>query len=689
MSKREPEKPHGLVFLSHAHCDADAAAELKKWLEDDVFKDCLEVFTSSDSRDIPIGSDWYEAVDGALRTCTMGIVLITKKSVSRPWISYELGALRAASKKTAPVCVWGMSKNELPSPFDRSQACDYDNEADRLKLLRSIASNISIPAHFITLDTAMKAPRLQQGYTEPGEILDIPKARTTYKSPLRGIFETSDRWTTVIYTCRATFTGENCPTQSPIKKALWAHVPVDEVQTVCLAVNQLMPSEARSNEDDILQTVMCSMQAEKEVLSGNHQDDSLGYLGAAPPLIERDWIVVGENNFSSLLLQMVRAYLPWQAGVSQTSKDTSWPNWPSRPPRPNVYIELVPRFNGLVPPIQTREVHRGGGMIALFPNPFNFRRRVLILFGCHRTGQFTLEHWLEGTEVVEAVEQLNKDLSQAKASGWGLQLVVNNARGPAGSLLDTRETAAIHNVADKRLYWLRPIGEPLTDDPFRINTTCLQPQDIYDLSLVARLEQDEQLRLKEVVWGRTGEFAAYWENLNSEIGFHITLYEFCTHYSPDKQMRLDLSSLASQLLGIMFGSSIEDRPQVIRGRLRGIELAPSALFSYVDFVDEKGHPTGWLESVRQWCEGHAEGLGIRSGLLNVMRVPFPAHVTLCRFDQEIPTGLQLEIRKVANATRQLELLKVPLLKLSLTVARRSPYKEVEEIGTIDLQGPPG
>src|SRR5438552_4069375 len=115
--RRRSTESRPLIFLSHAQFDAEAARDLKKWLQD-TFKGGLDVFVSSDSRNIPMGVDWYNEIDEALKTCALGIILVSKNSVGRPWVGYELGALRIASKNTTPVCVGGMSKAELPSPFD-------------------------------------------------------------------------------------------------------------------------------------------------------------------------------------------------------------------------------------------------------------------------------------------------------------------------------------------------------------------------------------------------------------------------------------------------------------------------------------------------------------------------------------------------------------------------------------------
>ena len=690
MGRRQRRESRRLIFLSHAQTDAVAARVLKSWLEETLK---VEVFVSSDSRNVPMGIDWYNEIDEALKVCTLGIILVTRDSIERRWVSYELGWLRAASKKTAPVCAGGISKTELPSPFDRSQACDYDNEEDRLKLLRSIAGSFGIPEHLIPSAAARDAPKLQfHDRRVKGSADDIQLVNSSSgSSPLQELFKTSDRWTTLIYTCRATFTGEHCPKHRPIQKALWTHVPVDEFQTLCLAANQLIPREARSHEDDILHTVMCSRQAEDEMRVRGPSSHSAALIGKGPPpLVDRDWVIIGENNFSNLLLNMLQVYLPWQSNVGQRIDcHYTGAQHKKAAPVPDVSVRLFPPFNTLLSPSQTREVHRGGGMIAIFPNPFNIRKKVMVLFGCHRPGQFTLENWLRGKEVAKLVELFKNDAEKIKARSWTMQAIVNNAGGSAATMADTRITAAIQNIADNRLYWLKVLNDSALTNDFTINTRRLEAKEIYDLSLVVPLEADDQRLLKSSVCEEVGELSGYWEDTECEIGFHVTLYEFCTHYSLNAAIRNTLSPLGERLFDALSNSPAAERPQTVNLRLRGIEVLPSSLVSYVDFIDEDGRPTDWLNSVRNWCEMQAESLGadlVRSGALNLMRVPFPAHVTLCRFNQDIPETQQVDFKRVAARTRLFELLGAQLSRLSLTVARRSPYKDVSVVGTIDLNG---
>jgi hypothetical protein len=91
------ERERRIIFLSHAQSDAEAAKTLKTWLL--LAFSNVQVFASSDWQSIEMGMDWYETIDRALRDSTLGILLVTENSIKRPWVNYELGALRAGRKR--------------------------------------------------------------------------------------------------------------------------------------------------------------------------------------------------------------------------------------------------------------------------------------------------------------------------------------------------------------------------------------------------------------------------------------------------------------------------------------------------------------------------------------------------------------------------------------------------------------
>lgn len=659
--------PHRKIFLSHAQNDAEVASSLKVWLKS-VF-DNVNIFASSDAHSMEMGADWYNTIDRELRECTIGILLLTETSIKRPWINYELGALRLAKKNTIPLCLGRVKKATLPSPFNHSHACDYENRDDRLNLLISIAKTFDFPTTRDWEVASDNAPSLL-----PGQEVQLPPLTIGHGLPIEQLFKTDDRWTTVVYTCRATFTGEECISGGPISKALWMHVPVDEVQTVCVAINHLMPASLRAHEDDILHTVLCSKSAEQNL----QREFTEANGDQIPRLINRDLIIIGENNLSNLLLQMMQAYLPWQAGTGQVSRQR-------QAPRPDVYIDLVPQFNSLVPPDQKRDVHSGGAMIAIFPNPFNIRKRILVLFGCHREGQITLENWLrsdECREIVECIEKVETKNTQA------IQIIVDKTLGLPTWINQPPATEALRNLSDGQRFWCTPLSQHAIGNRAVVNKSCMESENIYDVSLVVPLPIEEQAQFLQLVTERIGKFELYWEHEKCDIGFHITLYEFLTHYRPDPPLQMQLDNLTPRLYEELRNIQHSHMSMKVIARIRGIEFLPTAVVSYVDFFDQSDRYTNWLDSVRRWCDASVAPMmhmpGDSRNLLNVMQVPFPVHVTLCRFDRDITESRQVNLRRIANELRSLELLRFPIDAASLMVARKSPYRDVKSAGQLQL-----
>ena len=661
------ERERRIIFLSHAQSDAEAAKLLKTWLLS-AFGNNVQVFASSDWQSIEMGMNWYDTIDRALHDSALGIVLLTETSIKRPWVNYELGALRAGRKKTIPICVGRVTKAALPSPFSHAQACDYDRRDDRLDLLRSIASTFTFPTNWVPEAAADSAPALVAG-----PLAQLSPLTSGHGLAIERLLNGVDRWTTVIYTCRATFTGEECVPDGPIKRSLWSHIPVDEVQTVCVAINHLMPADVRASEDDILFTVMCSNRAEQLLKSAL---EGVKTAEPVPSLLNRDLIIVGENNFSNMLLQIMQAYLPWQAGTGKIERRKG-------KPRPDVYVELVPRLYAPVPAVQKKELHKGGAMIALFPNPFNVRKQVLVLFGCHREGQFTLEEWLRSEEVRETVDGISR---VPKEGTRAIQILVDRTLGSADRSVQPMAPEAIRNLADGNRFWVTPLNRSEIGEALIVNESCSQPHSLYDLSLVLQLPLQAQSAIAQTVASRLGISDLYWEHSSCEIGFHVTLYEFLTHPRPEVQLMRRLEAI-TPLLAEAFGQT-QDR-EVVGGvtvKIRGLELLPSALVSNVEFLDESGNHATWLDSVRQWCEKAVvrADLTERGDLLNSMRAPFPTHLTICRFNRELSEAEQSRLSRVASDSRGLELLTFPVESVFLTVATQSPYRGVQPVKTIVL-----
>lgn len=123
------------VFISWSGDRSKAVAHVfKKHLEYVI--QGLPTFMSD--KDIASGTQWFQEISDKLRDATFGIVCVTPENLERPWLSFEAGALanQAERSRVVPV-VFGMSKENLPSPLNGFNAVDL-NEEGFLRLIESI-----------------------------------------------------------------------------------------------------------------------------------------------------------------------------------------------------------------------------------------------------------------------------------------------------------------------------------------------------------------------------------------------------------------------------------------------------------------------------------------------------------------------------------------------------------------------
>lgn len=113
------------VFISYIHEEAQVAQVLKEWVES-TFVGQIQVFISSDIKDIPAGSKWLSEIDSALNSSSLFLLLCSKASLVRPWINFEAGCAWIKKVPLIPLCHSGLKKSELPSPLSVFQGLELD-----------------------------------------------------------------------------------------------------------------------------------------------------------------------------------------------------------------------------------------------------------------------------------------------------------------------------------------------------------------------------------------------------------------------------------------------------------------------------------------------------------------------------------------------------------------------------------
>jgi len=139
------------VFISHITEEAPLAHVLKEWMEGS-FPGLIEVFVSSDVRDLPAGKKWLDEIDTALQNAKMFLVLCSPHSLPRPWINFETGCAWIKRIPILPLCHSGQTKGNLPPPISEFQALEVEDTSFIGDFLNSLAQHLSIS----------KLPRIDQ-----------------------------------------------------------------------------------------------------------------------------------------------------------------------------------------------------------------------------------------------------------------------------------------------------------------------------------------------------------------------------------------------------------------------------------------------------------------------------------------------------------------------------------------------
>jgi hypothetical protein len=129
------------IFVSFVHEDEKIASAVQDLLQAEL--DLREgVFLSSDKSQIYAGDLWLQKIKEALSSAEIVILMLSKRSVARPWVNFEAGAAWLVDKTLIPVCYGNLSKNVLPHPYSGIQALNLQSEA--YYLLKSVTHQLNL-----------------------------------------------------------------------------------------------------------------------------------------------------------------------------------------------------------------------------------------------------------------------------------------------------------------------------------------------------------------------------------------------------------------------------------------------------------------------------------------------------------------------------------------------------------------
>ena len=132
------------IFMSFIHEEESAAKHVHDFIRQ-ILGQSIDTFISSDRNAIYAGEDWMERIFEELGTTKVLVSMLSPSSVKRPWINFEAGAATALKAKVIPVCIGGLTINQLPKPYSSLQAVEIDTHEGAYYLLSSIAHHLGMP----------------------------------------------------------------------------------------------------------------------------------------------------------------------------------------------------------------------------------------------------------------------------------------------------------------------------------------------------------------------------------------------------------------------------------------------------------------------------------------------------------------------------------------------------------------
>jgi hypothetical protein len=136
------EKP--LIFLSHISEHRDLGIFFKREIQN-AFKHQVEVFVSSDIKDIAGGEEWKKAIKEALRNTRLFIVVLNEASLKRHWINLEIGCAWILDRPILALCFGAVKKGSLPKPYDDFKALEFPTSAFHEELMSTLEKQLGEP----------------------------------------------------------------------------------------------------------------------------------------------------------------------------------------------------------------------------------------------------------------------------------------------------------------------------------------------------------------------------------------------------------------------------------------------------------------------------------------------------------------------------------------------------------------
>jgi hypothetical protein len=113
------EKP--IVFLSHSAKNKRELIALKQLLDRKAVG-FIDFFLSSDGESIPLGTNWVQRLNEALKKTKLMFVFVSREALESEWLLFESGYAYGNDIHVVPYCLPGAEMRHLPAPLKLLQA---------------------------------------------------------------------------------------------------------------------------------------------------------------------------------------------------------------------------------------------------------------------------------------------------------------------------------------------------------------------------------------------------------------------------------------------------------------------------------------------------------------------------------------------------------------------------------------
>jgi hypothetical protein len=143
----EPPLTEKGIFISYVHEDHDVATAIGKFLKDQGQQNVF--FTGNDWL-LYAGEVWLERIREELTSARLVLCVFSPISIGRAWVHFEAGAAWFANKVVIPVCIRGLTVDQLKIPYAGMQAVTLTDETSGYYLVRSVCKHLPLEKGFPT-----------------------------------------------------------------------------------------------------------------------------------------------------------------------------------------------------------------------------------------------------------------------------------------------------------------------------------------------------------------------------------------------------------------------------------------------------------------------------------------------------------------------------------------------------------